>query len=333
MTFREIVDDVLDKGSQGSGGDAEAMVKSSVNNTYREVLSVTGTEHKKREFSLVTVASTSKYGLPLYVKSILNIEDSSNTKSVEEITSTDYDNLYPGNTDTGDPDWYYSLGKFGTQKLQAVAGGIKLSSSSSSDGSVTGEARYVTVVGTDYSTGGLIREKSTMNGTSTVTTTQAFSSVERIVKSYDDGVSSFSGSVTVKDSSDNTIALIPTWVDSPSYLWIEFYPIPDSVITYTVRAMAFKPDLVFDEDWPEIDEDFHNLLVYGACAEILPAFGKAGYASMMKSMYDDKLSSFQSLVDPRPNLVLQASDVHAGSANLPRHPWIKGVHRSLADAQ
>jgi hypothetical protein len=328
MTFREIINDVLDKGSQGSGGDAEAMVKASVNNTYREVLSVTGTEHKKREFSLVTVASTSKYGLPLYVKSILNIEDSSNTKNIEEITSTDYDNLYPGNTDTGDPDWYYALGKFGIQKQPASTGALTFVSSSSSDG----DTRQITAVGEDTNSH-LVREKKDMNGTTSVTTTQTFSSVERIVKTYDDGVSSYSGTVTVKDSSANTIAVIPTWVDSPSYLWVEFYPIPDSAITYTVRAMAFKPDLVFDEDWPEIDEDFHNLLVFGACAEVLPAFGKAGYAAMLKSMYDDKLSSFQSLVDPRPNLVLQASDVHAGSANLPRHPWIKGVHRSLADAQ
>ena len=85
----------------------------------------------------------------------------------------------------------------------------------------------------------MVREKNDMNGTTSVTTTQTFSSVERIVKTYDDGVSSYSGTVTVKDSSANTIAVIPTWVDSPSYLWIEFYPIPDSAITYTVRAVSY----------------------------------------------------------------------------------------------
>ena len=102
---------------------------------------------------------------------------------------------------------------------------------------------------------------------------------------------------------------------------------------YTVQAMAFKPDLLFDEDWPEFDEDFHDLLTLGAASEALPSFGKPQYALILGAKFEKRLSMYQTLVDPKPNLMLQAADVHAGATGLPRTPWIKGVSRGYADAQ
>ena len=61
-TFRDLIDEVLDLGSHGTGDDFEDMVKAAINRTYHRVLQKTRQETSLREFSLATVADTSKYG-------------------------------------------------------------------------------------------------------------------------------------------------------------------------------------------------------------------------------------------------------------------------------
>ena len=107
-----------------------------------------------------------------------------------------------------------------------------------------------------------------------------------------------------------------------------------SDISYILTAQAYKPDLVKDEDWPDFDENFHDLLTQGACAEVLPAFGKPEFARTFEAMYERRIKEFKSYLNPSPGLVTVASDVQSGaSGNSPRAPWIRGVHRGLASSQ
>lgn len=322
-TFKEIKTRLLNIGAQDAGSDAEDMVAAAINNTYRRILSLKSADLRKREFSFSVASGTSQYGLPLYVRTDLNFDDASNTRSLIEMSSAEYDKFIPGSTDTGAPTHYYKIGKFGVQTQPENAGAITVVSDLTSDDG----NRYVTVQGYDAS-GTLIREKVTLDGTTEVTTSASFTTVERVIKSVDSGYS-ITGNITVTDADDNVLSIIPSWVQSPSYLWVEFWPEPDATYTYTLRAVAYKPDLVNDDDWPEIDEDFHDLIEYGAGSDVLPTFGKESVAVLYADKFRERIREYKSYVDPTPNLIGVFENVQMGRY-LPRSPWIPGVHRGLA---
>lgn len=325
-TFGDLKRNLLNVGAQDSGGDAETMVGVAINHTYRRVLALADQEQSKREFTFTTVASTSQYGLPLYVQTDLNFDDDTNDWSLEEMSARVFDKQLPGTDESGQPTHYYKLGKKGVQTQPASAGVISAVSDSASDSSST----YVTIIGYT-SSDVLIREKLTLNGTSAVSTTDSFATIERIVKTADEGIS-FVGNITITDASANTLAVIPSWVGSPTYVWVELWPEPNAVYTYTLRAMAYKPDLVNDDDWPDFDENFHDLLLYGPGAEVLPSFGQENLSVQYAQLFNQRWREYKRMVDPAPNLVQTFADVSMGRY-MPIEPYIKGVHYGLARGQ
>ena len=316
-TFARIYTDLLNLGSQPTGaGDAQTMCKQAINRVYRRIGSLTGQDTRRREFTFASVASTSKYGLPLYVREILNMEESTNTRRLIPISPSQFDEKYVASTQTGDPTHYYNFGDFGVQRQPASALTLVFSSSNAND---TGKMRVTGLNGSTV----LVSELVTLNGTSNVTTTNSYATVIRIVKQTAT-LANINGNVTITDGT-NTLAVIPFWVDAPTYQWIEFFPIPDSAITYTVRALAYLPDLINNEDWPEIDEDYHDLLLYGAGVEVLPSFGKADVAVLFKKMYDDMLKRYLGEVaKDQPNVIKVFHEVQLGPI-LPARPLIPGV--------
>jgi len=325
-SFGELKRNLLNIGAQDSGGDAETMVGVAINNTYRRILALANMEQMKREFSFATVSGIGQYGLPLYVQADLNFDDDTNDWSLSEMTASDYDKQLPGTDETGQPTHYYKLGKFGVQKQPASNGVINVVSDSALDTGTT----YVTIIGFT-SSDLLIREKLTLTGLTPVSTTNSFTSIEKIVKTADDG-SSFVGNITVTDSTAVTLSVIPVWVGSPSYIWVELWPEPDAVYTYTLRAMSYKPNLVNDDDWPGFDENFHDLLLYGPGAEVLPSFGQENVAAQYAQLFNQRWREFKRMVDPSPNIIQTFADVSMGRY-MPIEPYIKGVHYGLATGQ
>ena len=324
-TFGDIKKHLLNIGAQDTGGEAEDMVGVAINHTYRRILALSNMDQMKREFSLSTVSGTGQYGLPLYVQTDLNFDDDTNDRSLEEMSSREFDKRLPGTDETGIPSHYYKVGKKGIQKQPSAAGVIGVVSSSTADTAST----YVTILG--YVSGVLTREKVTLTGTTIANTTNSFTTIERVVKTADDGTS-FQGNITITDASANTLAVIPTWVGSPTYIWVEFWPEPDAVYTYTLRAMGYKPDLVNDVDWPDYDENFHDLLLYGPGAEVLPSFGQENVALQYNQIFQQRWREFKRMVDPSPNLVQTFADISMGRY-MPIEPYIKGVHYGLATGQ
>ena len=324
--FGPLYKQLLRLGSQDTGGEAEEIAKAAMLRTYRRVLKSTTQNHAHREFSLTTNTTFAQYGLPLYVDTILNIEDTTNQKSLTEISRNRFDDLLPGTVDVGDPEFYYRLGRLGVQVQPASAGIVKAVSSSASDTTKT----YTTIHGFDAN-GSFISETITMTGTVSASSTSSFTTIERVVKSSDDGFS-WVGVLTVSDASDNVMARVPVTVESPDYQWVEFYFKPGSALTYNVRANAFKPDLVADTDWPDFHEDFHDLLIWGSAIECFPSFGKADDAILFGQQYKEGLKEYKRVKDAAPNMVQTMRDVTLG-VSLPQRPWIPGVDRGLATGQ
>ena len=322
MTFKELQTDLLNLFGGDTGGDEQTMVKAAINRVYRKLLDSVDADHERREFSLTTVQGKSKYGMPLYVKTVLNIVDAANQRRIFSISALDYDVTYPGTTEAGPPTRAYRFGVLGVQTQTAATEAITVQSSSTSDSGTNFQCRISGFNAADV----LLSEKLQMNGTTPVTSTATFKAdgLERIVKLSAAG-SNWTGYVTLKGAtSGTTFAVIPVWWDSPNYQWMEFHPAPSAALTYTIRAIMRKPELVDDEDWPEINEDFHNLIVWGAAAEVLPLVGKTSISDRYRRDFENGISRFASGQQVEPNRVRVFADVTTHIQQSSR-PLISGV--------
>lgn len=367
MTYREILDHVLDLGSEDTRGDFEDMVKVVVNLVYREILEEVDQNLERRTFTLTTVPNVGQYGMPIYVREVENIEDPTSNTQLEMITRADFDRSYPGQTDTGVAHKAYPVGTYGVQRQPTAASVLDIVSSSTAD--VSGGNYSIIVRG--YVNDVLTRESKDLNGTTSVSTTALFGDIERLVLANDGGTT-FAGTVTVTDDdisslidtasvtptttvfasdtaalsttddfyngkeitfttgpndgesqtiSDYTgtsksftvdtaftaapvddnaftvdgweLAVIPPFFgDSPSYVWMELWPTPSDARDLTIRAIMTKPPLINDDDWPEIPEEYHDLLIYGAASALLGVVGKPGIGDRYTSRYSQRLEKF-----------------------------------------
>jgi hypothetical protein len=329
MDFGTVVTDVLRYCGQGTGGDFERMVKVGVNSAYRDVLETSKLPHEMREFTITSVADSSQLGMPLWVKKIHNMEDPTTPRFVYKSTSRAFDKAYAGTTTTGTPESAYLLGVRGVQKHPNSDGKLAFTSSDNAD---SGAAYIVRVTGFN-SSGNLVTEQVVLTGTSSKETDTLWDStlsIERITKEPTSG-KTFAGDITVKDDDANIIAVIPTWWDSPDYRWVEFYPTPSAAITYTVRAEMRKPPLVNDGDWPEFDQEYHDLLVWGTTKDMLSTIGKVETADRHRATYNERLRKFTGDVNDTPGAIWIFANVQtqAGFAQRPIRPQIQGVDFGL----
>jgi hypothetical protein len=186
----------------------------------------------------------------------------------------------------------------------------------------------VIVVGFDAN-GVQIREEVTLTGTTEANTTNSFTTLKRIVKLQTAG-NVFNGNVEIQDTSNNTLARIPIWIDSPDYQWVEFDPIPDAAITYTVRGEATTVPLVDDDDWPEIPLEFMDMLVSGPIMVLFPQLGLDSLAQTHRDSFEvrlDELLDSQGDSNMLPMASLTFANVHAetGPRDRPLRPQIQGV--------
>jgi|TARA_R100001530_G_scaffold88287_2_gene61493 hypothetical protein len=322
MYYLDITNQVLDLVGASTGDDVETMTKASINRIYRHMLNIVDADQERREFSFTLASGKRQGGLPLYVKHVLNIDDDTNNKRIYDISAREFDITYPGTDTTGPPDKAYPLGEFGVQTQISSAEKVRINSSSTSDDG----ANFVLRV-TGLSGGVLVTETITLDGTTNTESTNTYDAggLERITKVAASGAT-WSGYLTLSGAtSGTTFAQIPVWWDSPTYLWYEFWPQPTEAITYTVRAIMRKPDLVNDEDWPEVDDEFHNVIVWGAAAEVMPSVGKIPQSQLMTRNFQDGLRHYkQAMGMTQPNRIRVMSDVT--TSRMPHaRPLIKGV--------
>ena len=322
MYFSEMVGQVLDLSGADSGDDFESMVKASINRVYRHMLNTVDADQERREFAFTLAANTRQAGLPLLVKQVLNIDDATNLRRIYDISAREFDVLHPGTTTTGDPDKAYPIGEFGVQAQPSSAENVRIKSSSASDSGTNFKVRVTGEV-----SGVLTTETIQLNGTSNVNSASTYdaSRLERVTKVSASGAA-WSGYLTLSGAtSGTTFAEIPVWFGSPTYLWYEFWPQPTANRAYTIRAIMRKPDLVNDEDWPEITDEFHNVLVWGAASECMPSMGKMQHAGQMARLYAEGLKRYKSATGMRqPNRIRIMADHTTGRDQLTR-PLIQGV--------
>jgi len=309
---------LLDIAGQDTGSDFDTMLSRSINNYYRILQAILNQDEAADEVSITTAASTSQYGLPLNVLRVLNIDDGTNNRQLTEISARDYDAWYPGTATSGSARSYYPLWRRGVQVQPSEASTLVIVSSAAADAS----NRFVRIQGMD-SNGIWQDEKLTLNGTTNVTSSTTFAEVRTASTSTDTGFS-IAGTITITDGS-TTLARIPPSVSFADHLWIEFYPIPDATATYTVRTQEQKPDLINDDDWPQIDERWHQLLIDGPGQENLPSAGKNIQAGRMAQQWDQFIKDAKRYSQHRPNRVRTFMDVQSTPRPFLDRPLIPNV--------
>ena len=330
MHYKQIVEEILAFAGQGTGGQAETLVKRMVNTVYFRVLEEVDTPYEDRVFTASSVSGQATLGMPLNVRKILNVEDPTTPRMLSETSARSFDRREAGSTDTGTPYEFFVAETRGTQKYPSTNGTITVNSSSTAD---SGGNFKIRVEGFNNN-GDLVTELITMNGTSLVASTNSYSAalgVERVVKAtFSD--QTFTGDVTVKDNAGNQIAYIPVMYTSPNYITIELNPIPGSVITYNIRAEMRVPPLVNDYDWPKFDEQFHDILIFGVTQDLLAAWGKSDTAQAHRVTFGERMEEFTGSASYAPAAIHVFSNVQnaAGYRSRPGRPLVKGVDFGLA---
>ena len=330
MYYSQIVSDILSYSGQATGGKAEDVVKRAVNTVYFRVLAEVDTPYEEREFTISSVANQRSLGMPLFVRKILNIEDTTTPRMVNETSARMFDRTRAGSTDTGTPYTFFVSQSRGVQKQPSANGTLTVVSSEASD---AGSDFRVRIEGFNAS-GLLVSEILAINGTTPVTTTNSYSSsmgVERIVKVPAEG-KAFTGTITLKDAAANTMADIPVAYESPNFLWIEFDPIPGESLSYTVRSEFRVPPLYHDYDWPKFNEQFHDLLIWGVTQDLLAAWGKPDTAAAHRVTYGERLEEFKGVSTTSPAAIHVFENVqgYSGFRQRPSRPLIRGVDFGLA---
>jgi hypothetical protein len=330
LHYKQIVEEILAFAGQGTGGQAETLVKRMVNTVYFRVLEEVDTSYEDRVFTASSISDQPTLGMPLSVRKILNIEDPTTPRMLSETSARSFDRREAGSTDTGTPYEFFVAETRGTQKYPSTNGTITVNSSSTED---SGSNFKIRVEGFNNN-GDLVTELITMNGTSLVASTNSYSAalgVERVVKAtFSD--QTFTGDVTVKDNAGNQIAHIPVMYTSPNYITVELNPIPGSVITYNIRAEMRVPPLINDYDWPKFDEQFHDILIFGVTQDLLAAWGKSDTAGAHRVTFGERMEEFTGSASYAPAAIHVFSNVQnaAGYRSRPGRPLVKGVDFGLA---
>jgi hypothetical protein len=319
MNFGEIKTQLLSLASQDSGGEFEAMVGRSVNLCYRRLQSAINDDDAMDEVTLTTSADVSQYGLPINVLSVLNIEDGSANIALEEYGRREYDQFYPGTSASGDPRAYYILWRRGVQTQLSANDTIDVISSSASDTTNF----TVRIQGLDAN-GIWQDEQYTLNGTTTVAGSKTFSEI-RAVSTNDASGTTRSGTVTVtKNTGSTVLTRVPASTKYADHLWVEFYPIPDGATALTVRVIEKKPDLVNDDDWPQFDERWHQILIDDPGSTLMLAAGNPNQATLMKSAANQMWLDFKANTQRRRNVARPFMDVNT-QPSLAARPLLPGV--------
>ena len=100
MHYKKIVEEILAFAGQGTGGQAETLVKRMINTLYFRVLEEVDTPYEERVFTASSVQNQATLGMPLSVRKIKNIEAPTTPRMLSETSAPSFDRREEGSTDT-----------------------------------------------------------------------------------------------------------------------------------------------------------------------------------------------------------------------------------------
>ncbi len=235
----------------------------------------------RRKQTFATVASQEDYNLDEEVDRIAIVRQISTPTRLRYLPDSFFYKFIPDpeNKSTGVPRYYRLWMETGFSTNLAAADTVYVSSSSTSDGS----SFKVVIMGRN-SSGEVVRESITLNGTTSVTstTTWAADGLMTVVKS-----ANTTGTISVYRTTGATLLseLAPD-DPSPRFKRLSFYPVPSAVVTmYLEYYERFRP-MVNDNDIPQLDHKWNWVLREGVLAKVWEYKQNEAATTQHQSLFD-----------------------------------------------
>ena len=209
-------------------------------------------DHLQKEINFSTVINQREYFFELEFNKILSVTDVASNFPLDNVTRADEELVDPNRDDQSSNPYAYIVGALSWVKAQPTSASvITVSSSSTSD--VAQQVRINGIVAGEEDS-----ELFTLNGTTAVVGTKSFTEVFTVAKG-----DTTEGNVTVTAAAV-TITTIPAKALSKQYQPIILYPIPSAVEAFRVRGIRRPRQLVYKQDFPDLPEIYHELIILGA---------------------------------------------------------------------
>ena len=259
----------------------EALIERCLNLTLGEIWTYHPWTFKRRKQTFSTVVSQESYQLDEEVDEIALLRQRTTPAKLLYLPDRLFYELQadPESQSSGTPRYYRLWEETGFSTNLAAAGTIYVSSSSTSDGST-----FTVRIRGRNSSGEIIRETLTLNGTSNVTssTTWAADGLMEISKS-----GTTTGTITCyRTTGGTTLSEIAPNESAPRFKRLSLYPIPSAVITMYMEYYERLSLLVHDTDVPQIDHKWNWLLIEGTLAKVWQYKQNVGYAELSQRRYE-----------------------------------------------
>ena len=263
----------------------ETFIEDSLELTLEEIWSYAPWNFKRRKQTFATVASQEAYNLDEEVDEVRLLRQLTTPNRLLYLPDEVFYRYIadPENQATGNPTHYRLWEETGFQTNLAAADTIYVASSSALDTSTFN----LRVVGRN-SSGEVIAETLTLNGTTNVTsaTTFAADGLMQISKS-----ARTTGTITCSRTTGATqlTELAPDQL-APRFKRLSLYPIPSAAITmYLEYDERYRP-LVHDTDIPQMDHKWLWVAMEGTLAKVWQYKQNAAYAELSHRKYQEGLT-------------------------------------------
>lgn len=264
MTFKELQDDALERCGYDfatASTEPRTRIKRWINQWHRRLLSDKRfTKLRDAKAPLATVANQFLYGIPPSIEKIDRIADTVLNNPQLVLRDQAWLRALPqAEIATGTPQYYVPLGLHAITRFPASTGtGIWVASSSAADTTQTVRMEGIRVGGYP-----LIAGPATVNGVTRVQVGARTDWVD-LTRLFLSAVCA--GDLTIYDAAaaGNALGVIPIGQTSARYNLVQLFPVPSSVITYTVFGKLKFFDLVQDTDEPLWPYDYHYGLALAA---------------------------------------------------------------------
>jgi hypothetical protein len=281
-----------------------------INQRHRQILAMPGMDQLRDEsITFQTVANQPTYAMGPAVSRIKTIYDSvTNQIKLEEQTLQWLRAIDPRLASFGPPGYWVPLSIKQTQAQPATTGLWAVSSSASDTQNVFLETTR---------TGGYshVAPATTLTG---VTRVQIGTLTDHVSVDKFYLATPAAGTVSLYDAvvSGNLLATIPIGATYARYLWIQLWPTPAGVYTYSVDYTREIHDMVNPSDQPLLPPDFHSLLSVGARLDEYEKLDDSR-RSLMQDQWDKGIKRLQHYVLNSGDLVIIPGErSRAGRSNL-----------------
>ena len=227
--------------------------------------------------TFVTASGTRTYYLESEIKKVFSVVDQTNDCEIQPQSEKNIVRYDPDLDDTGNPTHYSIYGMSEVEAQPVSASVIDIVSSHVSD--TTQTVRITGLVSSKED-----NEQVSLNGTTTRTTTKAFSEVFSVRKS-----ASSLGRVTASAGAV-TLVVIPPNLLSVQYQPINLWPEPDGVFTILVRYTRKPHKIINVEDVPDVPERYHELVLLFMCVQAHEFLFDFKRANELRAIFENELS-------------------------------------------